>query len=563
MNVYHADIWTKNYAAGVAPDMPLDIRPVFALLDDTAHRFGDRPAFDFLGKVYTWAELANAANHFAKGLQARGYGPGSTIGLLLPNCPFYLVAYYGALKAGCRLVNFNPLYSAREIKAQIDDSGTELLVTLDLAATFDKARAVLETTHLKGIIVCRFIDVLPFPKNLLYPLLRGREIAGEAHNGNYDAFEDYLANDGKPASVSIDPVRDVALLQYTGGTTGTPKGAMLTHANIVANVNQCIGWFPGRVEGQGKMLGVIPFFHVFAMTAVMNFAVRLGMQIIATPRFDITQTLKLIQKHKPTLFPAVPAIYNAINHHPQLAKYDLHSIKFCISGGAPLPVEVKKSFEHVTGGIVLEGYGLSEASPVVCVNPTAGENRPGSIGLPLPHTTIEIISLEDGVSQVPIGEKGELCVRGPQVMQGYWGKPDETAHVLKDGLLRTGDVAIMDADGYVTIVDRIKDMIIVNGFKVYPRNVEEVIYEHKDVEECIVAGLPDPVRGEMVKAWIKPKTGTTIDVDEMTAFIRARLSPIEVPKAIEVRDTPLPKTLIGKLSRKDMVAEALAQQTKA
>lgn len=561
MSVYSPDVWSKSYAPGVSWDDEIPTYPVYTLLDDAQARFGDAPAFDFLGMRFSWDDLHDAANHIARGLQERGLQKGDRVALLLPNCPFYAAFYYGILKAGCAVVNLNPLYSEREIRNYVEDSDARYLVTLDLEPMFSKAAAVLTQTKLENLIVCRFVDVLPFPKNLLFPIVKWKDIAAEAHSGDYLAFDDLVSNDGKPQPVTINPSADLALLQYTGGTTGLPKAAALTHANVSANVEQCRAWFPDAVEGGGhKMLGIIPFFHVFSMTAVLNFAVRLGWEIVATPRFDVEDTLKIISKKKPTLFPAVPAIYNAIAQVAANGKYDLSSIKYCISGGAPLPPEVKKTFETLTGALVLEGYGLSETSPVVCVNPTEGDNRPGCIGLPVPGTTVAILSLEDGKTPVPLGEKGELCVRGPQVMLGYWNRPAETEHVMREGFLHTGDVAIMDADGYVRIVDRIKDMIIVNGFKVYPRNVEDIVYQFAGVAECIVAGVPDEQRGETVKAWVYPKAGASIDVVALKAFLREELSPTEVPREIVVRNTPLPKTLIGKLSRKDMVALDMAER---
>ena len=312
------------------------------------------------------------------------------------------------------------------------------------------------------------------------------------------------------------------------------------------------------------MMGVLPFFHVFAMTAVMNFSVRSAFEIvIPAPRFELDVTLKAIDKKKPHYFPAVPAIYNGINNHPKLAEFDLKSLRYCISGGAPLPVEVKKSFERNTGCVVVEGYGLTESAPVVCVNPIVGANKAGSIGMPVPGTIVEIVSTEDGVSLVKQGERGELCVRGPQVMKGYWNKPEETDLVLKGGRLHTGDVATMDQEGYVYIVDRIKDLIITNGYNVYPRNVEEAIYLHTGVEECIVAGVPDDERGEAVKAWIKPKAGVTLTEKDMLAFLADKISKIEMPRHMEIRETPLPKTMIGKLSRKDILAEEKAKREAA
>jgi long-chain acyl-CoA synthetase len=373
-------------------------------------------------------------------------------------------------------------------------------------------------------------------------------------------YHDLINHHDAPLPVQIDPAEDVALLQYTGGTTGVPKGAMLTHQNVVANTEQCCMWLNNVTPGQEKMLGVLPFFHVFAMTTVMNFSVRNALEIVSLPRFELEATLKLIHKKKPHYFPAVPAIYNAVNNYKNLSKFDLSSLKSCISGGAPLPVEVKKTFEKITGCTVIEGYGLTESSPVVCANPLVGLNKAGSIGLPFPGTIVEIVNPDDKNTLVPLGDRGELCVRGPQVMKGYWNKPEATDDVLKGGRLHTGDVAIMDQDGYVFIVDRLKDMIITNGYNVYPRNVEEAIYQHDSVEECIVAGLPDQSRGEIVKAWIKLKSGEKLDAETLKTFLSSRISPMEMPRQIEFRDKPLPKTMIGKLSRKDILAEEKAKK---
>lgn len=547
--------WIENYDSGIDWSMKLEPRPAFTLLDDAAKKYGERPAFDFLGKKYNWSEISSLANRFAAGLQRIGVKKGQKIGLFLPNSPYFLIAYYGILKAGASVVNFNPLYADRELSHQIADSETDMMVTVDLAMLYGKMEKMLGQTRLQKLILCRFCDILPFPKNILFPIFKRGECAKITPSEKITWFHELTDNDGAVKTPAIDAQNDIAVLQYTGGTTGVPKGAMLTHYNVYANTLQSRAWFPDIKPGEEKMLGVLPFFHVFAMTAVMNFSVAAGLEIIALPRFNLNEALKTIHQKKPHLFPAVPAIYSGINNHPDLKKFDISSLRYCISGGAPLPAEVKRTFERITGCVVVEGYGLTESSPVVCANPIKGENKAGSIGMPLPGTIVEIINPADKTTIMPVGERGELCVRGPQVMRGYYNKPLETSEVLKDERLHTGDIAIMDARGYVYIVDRIKDMIITNGYNVYPRNVEEAIYLHPSVEECIVAGLPDEQRGEIVKAWIKLKPDTALSDEELVKFLADKISKMEIPKLIEFRAKALPKTMIGKLSRKDILAE--------
>lgn len=547
-----------SYPKEVDWNADIPCNPVFSILENTAAQYGRHFAFDFLGHRQTWEDIHKQTLKLARGLQDMGACKGMKIGLFLPNCPYFLIAYFAILRTGATVVNYNPLYAERELASQIEDSETDIMITADLEMLYGKMSRMLSDTRLSRLVVCSFTDALPFPKNILFRVLKSREISNIPDEKRVLLYRNLTDNDGNPAPVDIDPVEDVALLQYTGGTTGTPKGAMLTHANITANVHQCALWFHDCRPGEEKMLGVLPFFHVFAMTAVMNLSVLNGFEIVALPRFDLDQTLKLIHKKKPHIFPAVPAIYNAINNHAKLDQYDLTSLRYCVSGGAPLPVEVKKAFEDKTGCVLVEGYGLTESSPVLCVNPTHGDNRPGSIGLPLPRTAIEIIDPADKQTPVPPGGRGELCARGPQIMKGYWNRPEETAEVLRDGRLYTGDVAVMDEDGYFSIVDRIKDMIITNGYNVYPRNVEEAIYLHPSVEECIVAGLPDKNRGEIVKAWIKRKEGRELTAEDLKEFLKDKISPMEQPKRIEFRNEPLPKTMIGKLSRKDIVAQETA-----
>jgi long-chain acyl-CoA synthetase len=551
--------WLQSYPPEV--DWRAELKPesVSGILDETARRHAARPAFDFLGRKWSWGEIGDLVDRFAAGLQAEGLEKGGKVAIFLPNSHYYLVAYYATLKAGGTVVNLNPLYPQSELEHMIADSESDFLITADLRILTDKTDVLLRTTRLKKLIVCGFAGSLPLPKNILFRLFKNGDLGRVRYSERVLRFADLLKRGARPKPVAVDPLADIAVLQYTGGTTGTPKGAMLTHANVTANMRQESLWFAAADDGHEKMVGVIPFFHVFAMTAVMNLSVLCGFEIIATPRFDLKETLKLIDRKKPTLFPAVPAIFNAIVHSPLTAQYDLRSLKYCISGGAPLPVEVKRQFERKTGAVLVEGYGLTESSPVACCNPLKGLNKAGSIGLPLPATIIELRDPETH-QLVAQGERGELCIRGPQVMKGYWQKPEETDHVMADGCLHTGDIATMDADGYFFIVDRLKDMIITNGYKVYPRNVEEAIYQNPAVEECIVAGIVDVSRGEIVKAWVKPKEGETIEPEALKAFLKDKLSPMEMPRQIEIRDRPLPKTMIGKLSRKDIVAEEAEKQ---
>lgn len=547
--------WLENYAPGVDWYAPLTPRAVPELLDAAAEKFKLRPCIDFLGKTYTYAEIQDLVNRTAAGLQANGLARGDRVGLFLPNTPYFVVFYFAILKAGGVVVNFNPLYAEREIKHQIEDSGVRLMVTLDLKQLHDKLQPLIgQVGQLTQVIVCPMAAILPFPKSVLFKLFKRKEIAEVPDDARHIWYDQILSRAGALTPVMVDPEKDLAVLQYTGGTTGTPKGAMLSHANITINAQQCRLWFDGAREGQEKMLGVIPLFHVFAMTAVMNLGLMLGAQLILLPRFDLAQLIKTIVAKKPTLFPAVATIYTAINNYKNISKINLRSIRYCISGGAPLPVEVKAKFEAMTGCTLVEGYGLTETSPVTNVNPLKGMNKPGHIGQPVPGTIVEIVDLEDKTTLLPLGERGEVCVRGPQVMLGYWHKPQETANVLVAGRLHTGDVGIMDADGFVQIVDRIKDMIIAGGYNIYPRNVEEQIYLHPAVAECIVAGVPDEYRGQTVKAWIKLKDGSSLAADELKAFLKDKLSVIELPKQIEFRDA-LPKTLIGKLDRKALLAE--------
>ncbi len=555
--------WLKNYPE--KPDWHMRIEPdsMVSVLHKTAAAKPNEQAFDFMGNgtTHTWSALLELVNKFAKGLQDLGIKKGDKVGIFMPNCIYVPIAYYGALAIGATVVNYNPLYAEAELSHQIEDSDTDIFVTLDLKLMTDKAVKMLSDTRLEKLIICPFVDVLPFPKNILFPIFKAKDRSKIKFNKRILSYDDVINNDGNPSRVNLNLHEDIAVLQYTGGTTGIPKGAMLTHANIYANAVQSYANFPDP-KGHEKILAVLPFFHVFAMTVCMNMAVLAGIEIVTIPRFELDATLKLIEKTRPQYMAGVPAIYNAINAHPKIKDFDLSSLDYCISGGAPLPVEIKKKFETKTGCKVFEGYGLTESTPVATVNPPFGVNIAGSIGLPVPQTVIEIINLEDKQTPVKTGDRGELCIRGPQVMKGYYKNLEATNDVLRDTgdgdkRLHTGDVGIMDEQGYIYIVDRIKDLIITNGYNVYPRHVEEAIYQHPSVEECIVAGIPDKQRGEIVKAWIKCRDGRDLSVEDLKNFLNDKISKIEIPRQIEFRDQPLPKTMIGKLSRKDIVSEEL------
>lgn len=550
--------WLASYPVGVDWSASFTARTVPALLDAAVARFGDRTATNFIGRTMTYRELGGRIDQAAGALQHQGVKAGTRVGLFLPNAPTYIVYYYAALKLGAVIVNYNPLYTHDEIVHQVRDSGTELMVTLDLKLLFDKVERLLAEGVLPRALVASFTALLPATKSVLFKLFRGRELAYPARSAARDRIliEGDVTGEEAPYIPAAVKPGDLAVIQYTGGTTGTPKGAMLTHANLTINVAQSGAWSAQLLKaGEERVLAVLPFFHVFAMTGIMNFGLSEGAEIIVVPRFVLDDTINLIAKSRPTVMPGVPTLFAAIMNHPDTGKLDLRSLKLCLSGGAPLPLEVKKGFEALTGAKLVEAYGLSETSPGATCNPLDGRAKSGSIGQPLPGTMISIREIGQPDREVALGQSGEICIAGPQVMQGYWNKPAETAEAFVGRYFRTGDVGYMDAEGFVFIVDRIKDMIICSGFKVFPRHVEEKIYEHPAVEEVTVIGIKDAYRGEAPKAYIKLKAGQTVTVEDMRNHLATRLSKIEMPSEIEFRDT-LPKTVIGKLSKKELKAEA-------
>ena len=546
--------WEAAYPEGVTWDAEIAAVPAGDILDRAVVAWPERPCLEFLGKRYTYAEVGSLVARAAKGLQAAGVGKGVRVGLFLPNSAYYVVAFYAVLKAGGTVVNFNPLYAEREIARQIRDSGTRLMITMNLNTLYPKVARQLEAGALERIVICSMGGALSFPKRALFALFKRREVSAIPSDAAHIKFGKLIANDGRPEPVAIDPARDLAVLQYTGGTTGHPKGAMLTHANLSANVEQTRLWARDFRPGEEKVLAVLPLFHVFGMTGVMNLALHSGAEILLLPRFKTAETLAVIDREKPTVFMGVPTIYSAINEHKGLDDYDLSSLRYCISGGAALPQAVKSRFEALTGCTLVEGYGLTEAAPVCTINPTEGPDKPGSAGLPLPRTVIQIRALDDPDRIVLAGEAGEVCVRGPQVMQGYWHRDDETRSVLADGWLRTGDVGYLDEDGYLFLIDRIKDLIISGGFNVYPRMVEEAILLHPAVAEAAVCGVPDRHRGEVVKAFVRLRDGMTLTGGALREFLQDKLAPFEIPRKVEFRES-IPRTLVGKPLRRVLVEQ--------
>ncbi|MEW6420249.1 MAG: long-chain fatty acid--CoA ligase [Deinococcota bacterium] len=560
--------WLAHYEAGVPHDFAPTNDTLPDLLRHSAERFPERTALSFIGAHTSYRELWQDVQRFAAGLQKIGVQPGERVSIMLPNSPQFVVAFFGALLAGATVVNTSPLYVPSELQHQLQDSGSETLILLD--AFYPRYQQIATQVPVQRVIVTGIQDALPFPKNVLYPIKARREgnwVSVKA-GGSVYSFKGLLRGQGPaPQTVTLRP-DDVALLQYTGGTTGVPKGAMLTHRNLVANAEQCRAWMSDLRPGQEVTLAAIPFFHVYGMTVGMNLSMLTGATLVLVPNArDIRMVLGQIEASGATLFPGVPTLYNAINNHPDTPKFDLTTIRACISGSAPLPLETARKFRQITGGAnLVEGYGLTEASPVTHVNPIFGDQREGSIGLPLPGVDARVVD-EQG-NPLPPGEIGELWVAGPNIMRGYWERPDETAKVLREAhgqtWLATGDMAVMDDDGYFRIVDRKKDLIIAGGYNIYPREVEEVLYQHPAVLEAAAVGLPDPYRGETVHAVVALKPNMTATEAEIIAHCRANLSPYKVPRSVEFR-AELPKSAALKVLRRQLAEEARAarQQSKA
>ena len=541
----------KNWPEGVPHTIEYPEIPIFKMLDKSAEKHPEATVIIFQDKSMTYKELKDQVDRFATALQKMGVEREDKIALFLPNIPQFVISYYGALKAGAIVTAISPLYKEREVENQINDSGAETLVVLDLL--YPAVEKVKDETGLKRIVVTGFGEYLPTVKRILGSLL-GKIPTHKVDMGEgMHLFQDLLKGyPPTPAPIEVNPKEDLALLQYTGGTTGLPKGAMLTHYNLVSNAYMCNAWLKAE-EGKEVQVNVLPLSHIYGMTVTMNNAIASAGAMILIPRFDAKEVLGSIQKYKASVFGGVPTLYGALITQPDISSYDLSSIKFCISGASPLPPEVQNKFMELTGGVLVEGYGLTEASPVTHANPldpTLETVKIGSIGLTWPDTEAKIMHEASGV-ELPVDMVGELAIRGPQVMKGYWNDPEETAAVLKDGWLYTGDYAKQDEDGYFYIVDRKKDLIKYKGYSVFPREVEDVIYEHPAVKVAAVVGVPDKESGEMPKAFIVLKDGAEATEEELIEFIRERVAPYKRIRAVEFRDE-LPMTLVGKVLKKDL-----------
>ena len=551
--------WLEHYPEHVDWHQNFVGKPLHDIVDDTAGKLPDNIALDFMGKTWTYGELQKQIDAACKAFQELGVKKGIKVGLFLPNCPQFVVCFFAISKAGGTVVNYSPLYSEPELLHQVEDSQTDIMVTLDLGALYGKIKRVVEQSRIKKLIVCKFSDILPFPKNILFNIFKRSAIASVIKDDVYVDYNSMFENDGNYKPVDIIPDDDIAVLQYTGGTTGIPKGAMLSHSNLYINMQQLRTWPPFLEFGKENVVAFLPFFHIFALTVVLNMGLKIGARIVIVPKFELDDAVKLLTKENITLFAGVPTMYTALANHPDADKIGINKIKMAMSGGAPLPVDLRQQYKTRFGIDICEGYGLTEASPVTHASPMCKRgSKPGSIGFPLPATEFFIMDRENPGQVMPVGENGEICIRGPQVMKGYWQKPEATADVMVGDILRTGDVGYMDEEGYTFIMDRDKDLILVGGFNVFPRTIEEAINDHPSVEEVTVIGIKDDYLGETPKAFVKLRVGgDALTADELLAFIKPKIGKHEIPSQIEFRDE-LPKTMVGKLSKKELVAEEKA-----
>lgn len=555
--------WLKLYPNEIPATLTYEETTIHSYLTKVSRNYPRKNAIHFMGKNITYKELYDYVQRVAKYMYDLGIKKGDRVAIMLPNCPQSVICFYAVLQIGAVVVQTNPLYTERELEYQLKDSGAKAIISLDIL--YPRISKVYKRTSLKHVIVTAIKDFLPFPINLIYPYIQKKQtgIKIQLKEDDYLHLLSNILAHTEPSfneEVEIDLDNDLALLQYTGGTTGQPKGVMLTHKNLIANSTACAAWLFKAIPGEERVLGILPLFHVYGLTTVLILSIMQGNEMILIPRLDVKMLLKTIHKKKPTLFPGAPTIYIALLNHPDLKKYNLSSIKACISGAAPLPVEVQEKFEEVTGGKLVEGYGLTESSPVTHANFIWGQKRvKGSIGVPWPDTDAKIVDPETG-EDLPPGEIGEIVVKGPQVMKGYWNREEETAETLKDGWLYTGDLGYMDEEGFFYVVDRKKDVIIAGGYNIYPREIEEIFYEHPAIQELTVVGVPDPYRGETVKAYIVLKPGANVTEEELDEYARKHLAAYKVPRIYEFRKE-LPKSTIGKVLRRTLLEEEINKPT--
>ncbi|HEY4441264.1 MAG TPA: long-chain fatty acid--CoA ligase [Candidatus Elarobacter sp.] len=559
--------WEHSYPPPARWDAEIATGPIQATLDEAAITYANRPAVEFMGKRATYAQLRALADRAAKGFQQLGVGPGVHVGLYLPNTPHYLVAFFGVLKAGGTVVNYSPLDAAEVLAHKVEDSETQILVTLDLPMLYPQMAALVGRGKLKQLVIGGMADLAGFPE--FATIVRPPSNDLVTYDNAHLPFVALLDNDGAFTRHELgDPAEALAVVQYTGGTTGLPKGAMLTHANLTAAGSQYMETTKAEPEvmarGEERCLLVLPLFHIYALTSCMLLCVRLGAEMVLHPRFEIEAVLRDIEAKRITIFMGVPTMFTAMLMYPGIGDIDLSSLKFCGSGGAPLPLEVQQKFQALTGTTLNEGWGMTETSPSGTFTPMHGARKEGSCGIPVPRVVLKFADVTDPSRYVPYGERGEICIGGPNVMKGYWKNPEATAESMTaDGLFRTGDVAYMDVDGFVYIVDRIKDMLLCGGFNVYPRNIEEAIYTHPAVAEVSVIGVPDEYRGQSPKAYIALKAGSEpFTVDELKEFLRDKLGKHEMVQEIEFRDA-LPKTPVGKILKTALYEEEARKRAAA
>lgn len=544
-NTGREELWVEHYEEGVRPELTYPETSAFSLLERTVKRYPQRVAINFNEAKLSYRDLLVHANRMATALAVMGVKKGDRVAVLLPNCPQAVISYFAILRLGAVVVFINPMHVERELINQLNDADVRTIIMIDTA--YRRISNIRDKVNLENVIVSSIHDYLKFPYNILYPLKQksdGRMPEIPEKEGVYRFNQVIRGASPSPPEVEIDPREDIALLQYTGGVTGTPKGAMITHYNLMANVIQFREWFRACKDGEERVLGVVPFSHIYGLTCVLNFSVYIGATQVLLPRFDMSRVLKVIDKTRPTFFPGVPTMYVAINNHPDVKKHHVSSIDYCLCGAAPLPLEVQEKFESLTGARLVEGYGLTEASPVTHCNPIQGRRKVGSIGLPISDTEAKVVDMEEGTQEVEVGEIGELIIKGPQVMKGYWNNPEETEWTLKNGWLYTGDIAEMDRDGYFFILNRKKDMIISGGYNIYPREVEGVLNRHSKIQETVVIGLPDDYHGEIVKAYVFCKKGRKVLEDELKDYCLNKLAPYKTPSVFEIRGEP-PRRLTG------------------